>query len=133
LERWFEWFDVIYRVCVILIPFLVAAAVLWLRANFIAISRFAQVEEDVTNLGGEMSLIKLQIQQLADNDQEPPTRLTLLEQLSALTERLSRLEAANESDRRMALQQFHALERQLSTNNQYLHTIVDKMMPGSQP
>lgn len=128
LSGWMLWFDVAYRLAVVAFPVAVAVALLWLRANFVIIKEFRDVEQKVSTIMLKLELIDVRIEHLGDEDKEPPTRSELREQLGDLSDRMSRIEAHAEADRRQSAQQYHALDGQLKTFNQYLHTLVERSM-----
>lgn len=128
--NWFELFDVVYRVSVTIIPLLLVGCVWWLKAHFAGTKELRAVETDITAIKGQLAVIDNKIADLAGDMESSPTRLDLLQSLSSLGERMSRMEASSEADRRQMQAQFAALSQTISTQNQYLHTLVEQGMLG---
>lgn len=123
MDNWFSWFDVAYRIAVVAFPIALALAALWLRANFAPLKEFRTHQGGFSELNTRISNLELQIEHLTEAEKGPPTRLYLAEALSGLTERIGRMEAASEAERR-------STQQQLATLNNYLHTLVEIAVGG---
>lgn len=129
-DNWFSWFNVIYQLSVVAIPIVAAAGALWLRANYPSRQDFDRLSAVISGVAERATAIETRISHLEADDQQPPTRLSLMGEMAELSERLGRIEATNESDRRTVERHFAALEGQMRTLNQYLHTLVERAVQG---
>lgn len=140
---WMQWFQILYPIALTMTPVLIAVGLLWLRTKFASLGDFKAIETKVAGVDfanvverlgkveTSIQVISVEIQTLSEGADSAPTRLDLMHQLSGLSERMSRMEAAVESERRQSQQQHEALRQQLATANQYLHTLIDQGMRGS--
>lgn len=143
MSDWMQWFQILYPIALTMTPVLLAIGLLWLRTKFAALADLKVVETKIAGIDlanvvdrlgkveTSIEVITVEIQTLAEGADSAPTRLDLMNQLSRLTERMSHMEAAVESERRQSQHQYEALRQQLATANQYLHTLIDQGMRGS--
>lgn len=143
MSFWMQWFQILYPIALTMTPVLIAVGLLWLRTKFASLGDFKAIETKVAGVDllnvverlgtveSDIKVITVEIQALAEGADSAPTRLDLMNQLSGLTERMSRMEAAVESERRQSQHQYEALRQQLATTNQYLHTLIDQGMRGA--
>ncbi|MCC7097248.1 MAG: hypothetical protein IT472_08725 [Thermomonas sp.] len=129
-DNWFSWFTVVYQLSVVAIPIAIAVGTLWLRANYPSRQDFERLSASITGVADRATAIETRLSHLEADDNQPPTRLTLMEEMAGLSSRLAGLEATIESDRRTVERHFTALEAQMRTLNQYLHTLVERAVQG---
>jgi hypothetical protein len=128
--NWFEIFDVVYRVSVAIIPVLLLGCVWWLRYHFASAKDHDALQVRVNAVEAGLRLSEAQILNITAAMESAPTRMDLLQSLGDLGERMSRMEASSEADRRQMHMQFTSLNQTLSTQNQYLHTLIEQGMLG---
>ena len=125
-------FNVIWPVAVTITPIITGAGIIWLRLQFAPASAIGEINVALTEINGRFEAFESELQRLSENDDSEPTRQQLMNSLSGLAERLSHMEASNESMQRQIANQQHSMERQLGTLEKYLHTLVEHSMKGSQ-
>ena len=125
MDNLLPWFDIAYRIAVILGPIAAAGVLWWLRANFISrpdfdkfIAKFSEAETATANHAHRLAALE-------EDNRETPTRIELMQQLGMVGERLSHIEARQEADRETFTRQLASVGRQLDTLNSYLHTLVE--------
>lgn len=123
MSNWLEWFRAIYPVLVTLVSLAGLGLFLWLATKFVsrkdndkakaaADSRFALLEESRTNH-------ETRLQLLEEHVDSSPTRQELHDEIGGLSARMSAVETG-----------LKAIGKQLDTTNNYLHTLIEKAMPG---
>lgn len=126
MSSWIQWFNILWPVAATLTPIILAAGFLWLKTQFAGAKDVETIKTaqaalhlDVTRLDGE-------IRSLSDSMESAPTRVELMGQIAQTIERMSRMEAAQEGLQRQIGQQNHAIEQQLKTLSNYVHTLVEQ-------
>ena len=128
MPTWMQWINLLWPIAMTITPIMVGFGFLWLKTKFAALGDMTKLGERVTLLETTVAVMTADIKTLDETADSEPTRLGLMNQLSGLTERMSRMEAAIEAERRQSQHQFEAVNRQLSTSNSYLHTIIEQGM-----
>ena len=103
-----EWLRTLWEGFTTLIPFLFVAGFAWLKTQFAS-------RDEVVKLNTTMEKVLLRLDDMKDDIEAPPTRTEVLAQVARVMERLSAVEA-----------DIKGVSRQLATQNQYLHTIIEK-------
>ena len=151
-EFLFVWFDRLWDIAVFVTPFLIAGVSWWLKSQFITKADFklaederegaaeraedkrnAKIDEMITKLASaelQLVTIRADIHQLKENADDEPTRQDLFRHMALLGERMSRIEAAAEGDRRAAMEQQRSTDRQLGVIQNYLQALVERGMRG---
>lgn len=109
---WLEWFRAVYPVLVTLVSLAGLGCVLWLGTKFAAKS---SVEILVKNHSDHETRLQL----LEEHADAAPTRQDLQDELSKLGARMSGVESA-----------MKGVDKQMSTANNYLHTLIEKSIGG---
>ena len=128
MSAWIQWLTALWPIAATLTPLILLSGFLWLKTQFAGAEAVKAISVSLTRFQTELVRIDGEIVKLGENADSEPTRLDLMAQLSGLSDRMSRMEASAEAERRQNMAQYHALERQLSTTNQYLHTLVEQTM-----
>lgn len=128
MPAWMHWFQIFYPIAMTLTPVLLAIGLLWLKTKFAALGDLKQIDVRLTGVETTLQVMTADIKTLDEDAESEPTRMQLLERLSEMAQRMGRMEAAVEGERRQSHQQYESLRSQLATNNQYLHTLVEQGM-----
>lgn len=125
-----DWLDtvinVIWPVASAITPVLLGAGFLWLKSQFPTRADFdalkAKIDLDISSISqknGEIEsarkLDSQRIDRLEQDAEGSPTRIELMKMMGEMSSRLARFEGSAEM-----------LSRQLATQNDYLHTLVEK-------
>ena len=128
MNFWLQWIAVLWPIAATITPFVLAGGFLWLRSQFAGSKAFDKTCEDVAAIKTDITLIETRLDQLGKDIDSSPTRQDMMTKIGMLSERLGKMEANGESMQRQMLTQTQALERQLATLSQYVHTLVERGM-----
>jgi chromosome segregation ATPase len=120
---WLEWVRAIYPIVVMLVSLAGLGIFLWLATQFVtrrdsdkakatADNRLAILEEHRASHETRLKLLE-------EHVDASPTRQELHDEISELAARMSSVETGLKS-----------IGKQLDTTNNYLHTLIEKAMPG---
>ncbi len=96
-------------------PIVLAAALWWLKSQFPTKADFEGLQKEVRDLASAQGGTNQRLDAMERDMDDPPTRLELLKALSALEARTASIESSQ-----------NGLGRQLSTLNDYVHTVIQR-------
>ncbi len=131
MPSWMHWFNILWPIGMTITPIMVGVGFLWLKTKFADLGDLKKMDGRLIGVETTLQVMTADIRTLDEDAESEPTRMHLLTRLSEMAERMSRMEAAVESERRQSQQQYESLRSQLATNNQYLHTLVEQGMRGA--
>ena len=126
MPTWILWISSLWPLAITITPFILGGGFLWLKTQFASATDIKVCHADIAAIKLSIARVESDIEVLGKADDSEPTRMKLMTQLSEVGHRLSRIEANAEAERRQSAQQYHALERALATNAQYLHTVIEQ-------
>lgn len=103
-----EWLRDLWQGLTAVVPVLFFLGFAWLKTQFAS-------NAEVAKLTIAMARVEHQIVSMKNDIEAPPTRSEVMAQISRVMERLSAVEEGNK-----------AVIRQLKTQNDYLHTLIEK-------
>ena len=127
---WHEIFSIAWQIGATIAPVLVILGVVWLRSLFAGRSDVAAIRDDISEIKTTLVRVDGDIEALKDGVDGEPSRLNLLQSISKLSDRMSRMEANSEADRRAMLAQHAAIDRQLVTVGDYLKILIEGEIAG---
>jgi len=107
--------NVVWPIITAVAPIIFGVGLLWLRSQFPTRSDFEGLISRVGQMASDAALDRQRLNQLARDSEGSPTRLELLEKMSSLASEMAQVQATNK-----------AIQRQLTTQNDYLHTLIEK-------
>ncbi len=120
------WLAVLWPIAATITPVLIAVGLLWLRTKFADVKAVATVVSDVGTIKERLGLIELRLNEVEDDLEGEPTRLQVLQKISEVSERLARVEESGHSLQRQLGQQIESIARQLKTQGDYVHTLIER-------
>ena len=128
MPSWVHILSELWPIAATVTPLIMIAGFYWLRSKFVSLVDHDDLKCKVDAHSDAIASMDSAIKTLLANIDSAPTRMDLLTKLSDLNERMSRAEAENQAVQRQMIAQSQSVERQLSTLNQYLHTLVERGM-----
>lgn len=107
--------NVVWPIASTLTPLILGAGFLWLQTKFPTKGVFEKLEARVGHIETTQAIDSQRLTSLAEDAEHSPTRIELLDKLSIISSRLSHVEATTK-----------AIDKQLTTQNDYLHTLIEK-------
>ena len=107
--------NVVWPIASTLTPIILGAGFLWLQTKFPSKADFDALKTRVGDVEVQQGKDGLRIATLADDAEHSPTRIELFSKVSAMSAKISHLEATTK-----------AIEKMLGTQNDYLHTLIEK-------
>lgn len=131
MSSWIQWFNILWPVAATLTPIILMAGFLWLKTQFAGAKDVETIKAGQNALQVEVTRLDGEIRSLSESMESAPTRVELMGQIAQTIERMSRMEAAQEGLQRQIGQQNHAIEQQLKTLSNYVHTLVEQGIQGA--
>lgn len=131
MDSWIQWFNVLWPIAATLTPLILLAGFLWLKTQFAGAKDVELIKVGQNALQVEVTRLDGEIRSLGESMESAPTRVELMGQIAQTIERMSRMEAAQEGLQRQLAQQNHAIEQQLRTLSNYVHTLVEQGVRGA--
>lgn len=128
MRSWLADVMVYWPIAAFMTPVLLAVGLLWLRTKFAGIAEFNKIATSVTSIETKLKLLDQKVGELDRDIDSEPTRAQVLERIANVTERLSRVEAAGEANQRQLLSATQSIERQLTSQSQYIQSLVEQGM-----
>ena len=124
MSWWLDAFRAFWPVAVTLGALCSTAIFLWLATKFVSKEDHKAAQAAIATNQDAMEERQhdheTRIKMLEDHVEASPTRQELHDEMSALTARVAAVETG-----------LKGIGRQLDTTNRYLHTLIDKAMPGA--
>lgn len=128
MNLWMTWLAVLWPIAATITPVLIAVGLLWLRTKFADVKAVAGVVSDVSNMSGQIELLKLRMHAVEEDLDGEPTRLQVLTKINEVSERLARVEIHGEGLQIQLGQQISGLSNQLKTQGDYIQAVIERGM-----
>lgn len=126
MPTWVSWLQTLWPIAATITPLIMIAGFYWLSSKFASVVAHTELKCEVDAHKIKLTTIDATLAGLERDADDEPTRMDLMNKLSALNERMSRSEAQSEALQRQMTTQNVAVTRELSTLNQYLHTLIER-------
>lgn len=123
---WVSWLQTLWPIAATITPLIMIAGFYWLSSKFASVRAHTDLKGEVEAHTIKLTKIDATLSGLERDADDEPTRMDMMNKLSTLNERMSRGDAQIEALQRQMTAQNNAVERQLSTLNQYLHTLIER-------